>query len=328
MFRTKLFTHTDMDGIGPDIILKTIFGQDQVDTVFCDYNSIDRKLKNFLVSADAHNYDMLYITDLSVNEDVVDLLNSYNIAYCENLIFGTHSDLPLLKIRLFDHHATALWLNAYSWATVSEFDAFGNKTSATELIYNYLLNEYPIYASHVNLEQIVYDINMYDSWRWATDFTEPYLQSKKLNDLFHLLGRHTFSEELRLGKYVDDFSLLLDVERRRIERLLQDKRKTIRYSKLIDTKGFERSFGYVFSESNHSELGNELCKEHPNLDFIAIFNVSKNNVSLRSIRSEDDLHLGLDVASMFNGGGHGPSAGCDLTGVFKDLVLEHLLLGG
>ena len=40
----KLFTHTDLDGIGCAILAKLAFGE-EVDIEYCDYDNINEKVK-------------------------------------------------------------------------------------------------------------------------------------------------------------------------------------------------------------------------------------------------------------------------------------------
>lgn len=326
MLKKKLFTHIDMDGVGPDILLKSVFGSDNVNTEFCNYNTINEYILKFLSGSDLNDYDTIYITDISVNSEVAELLNKHNESWLSELLFNESLSVKGLKVYLLDHHTTAMWLNKYSWATVTELDELGNKTSGTELVYKHIRSEHSdlLKYVHLDLAQLTYDINMYDSWRWFNDYEEPYIAAKELNDLFQLIGRYRFSIEMLSGKYIEDFRLLIDTERKRVERILVGKRKELKRSVLVDKNGIERPFGYVFAEANSSEIGNEFCRENLDLHFVAVMNIGTKKVSLRSVLPEEDLHLGTDIASLYNGGGHGPSAGCDLTGVFKDLVLEHL----
>lgn len=39
----KLFTHTDLDGVGCAILAQLAFGKDNVDISYCNYDEIDRK---------------------------------------------------------------------------------------------------------------------------------------------------------------------------------------------------------------------------------------------------------------------------------------------
>ena len=75
------------------------------------------------------NYDMFYITDLSLTKEVCELIDS---------------DLNLkTKIKVFDHHNSNLFVNDYEFATVIDENEAGDKECGTSLFYRYLLDEYP-----------------------------------------------------------------------------------------------------------------------------------------------------------------------------------------
>jgi oligoribonuclease NrnB/cAMP/cGMP phosphodiesterase (DHH superfamily) len=259
----------------------------------------------FINSEQLSDYDEIFITDISVNEEVAKRLDELNS--CGYLV------------TLLDHHTTALWLQEeYLWASVCE-ELNGKKTSGTELIFDYL------FGLQVSLPlcEIVQDITLYDSWRWMNDFETPYLPSKELNNLYYLLGRDKFVEEIMNGKTVSDFTLLLDIEKQRIERVINSKRKQLVKSLvMMDINGIPRLFGYVLSDTLSSEIGNVLCRENTDLDFIAVIDISGKGVSLRSIK--DDIHLGTDIAKMFHGGGHAQASGCKLEGTWIGIINGYL----
>jgi nanoRNase/pAp phosphatase (c-di-AMP/oligoRNAs hydrolase) len=62
----------------------------------------------------------------------------------------------------------------------------------------------------------------------------------------------------------------------------------------------------VFAEQNISELGNELCKMNPDIDFVIMVEMGTKKISLRTVR--DDIHLG-ELAKEIGGGGHPKAAG-------------------
>ena len=47
--------------------------------------------------------------------------------------------------------------------------------------------------------------------------------------------------------------------------------------------------GVVYAESYHSELGNELGKEYPHLDYIAILNIGGRRMGFRTIHDHVDV---------------------------------------
>lgn len=62
----KIFTHTDLDGIGCAILAKLY--NPSIEVEYCDYNNINEKICDFL----NNNIPLgdLYITDISVSNEV------------------------------------------------------------------------------------------------------------------------------------------------------------------------------------------------------------------------------------------------------------------
>ena len=80
--------------------------------------------------------------------------------------------------------------------------------------------------------------------------------------------------------------------------------------------------GIVFANKFTSELGNRLCKLHPEIDFVTMIDIEDCTVSYRTVK--DDIDLGRDVAALFGGGGHPKAAGSQFDktvwiNIFKDI---------
>lgn len=280
--RIKLFTHTDLDGVGCPVIGKIAFGE-ALNTTYCNYEEVDDKVLDTITN-DLDEFDAIFITDISVKEHTAKVIDS----------------VAASKVVLLDHHPTALFLNEYSWASVSPREADGKTlSSGTSLFFHYLVGQNLLTPSE-ELTQFVETVRLYDTWDWAKgNDTTP----KQLNDLFSLIGRYKFLD--RFSKNPDvSFNLtertLLEVEEARIERYLKVKRKELRE---ISVDGWK--IGVVSGESYHSEVGNTLATENPHLDVIAIINFSRKQVSLRGLRATPDCGV---FSKDFGGGGH-PNAG-------------------
>lgn len=108
---------------------------------------------------------------------------------------------------------------------------------------------------------------------------------------------------------------ILDMEENKIERYIRRKRR-----ELVQTKVRGHFAGVVYAESYHSELGNELGKEYPHLDYIAILNIGGKRVGFRTIHDHVDVS---EVAGHFGGGGHAKASGCSMTEeAYKQFVTE------
>ncbi|WP_236034842.1 DHH family phosphoesterase [Alkalihalobacterium elongatum] len=286
-----LFTHNDLDGVGCGILAKIAF-KDQVRVRYNSVSGLDFQIERFLERA--KNDDFIIVTDLSVNELNTERINEYY--------------KKTGKAKLIDHHKTALHFNDYEWGSVKVEYEDGRLTAATSLFYEYLVANGQLEPCKA-LEEFVELVRLYDTWEWEKNNNET---AKRLNDLFFMISIEDFEERMaeRLQQS-DSFSFdefetkILDMEENKIERYVRRKRREM-VQTFIDSK----CVGIVHAESYHSELGNELGKENPHIDYIAIMNVGGKKISLRTIHDHIDVS---EVAGQFGGGGHAKASGCPLT---------------
>lgn len=287
----KLLSHNDLDGVGCGILAKLAFGKE----VKVRYNSIsglDREVSWFLENDDKNTF--LFITDISVNEENEKRLEAF---YQEG---G--------KVQLIDHHKTSLHLNNFEWGHVVIEDHEGKLTSATSLFYEYLLSQQLIESSNV-AKEFVELVRQYDTWEWEKNENH---DAHRLNALFFLISIEEFEEKMisRLQTsdhfHFDEFETkILNMEENKIERYIRRKRR-----EFVQARVGENFVGVVYAESYHSELGNELGKEYPHLDYIAILNIGGKRVGFRTIHDHIDVS---EIASQFGGGGHAKASGCSLS---------------
>jgi oligoribonuclease NrnB/cAMP/cGMP phosphodiesterase (DHH superfamily) len=97
----KLFTDSDLDGLGCGLLAKMAFG-DQANVTYCTYRNLNQRVSNFLEHGD--HKQQIFITDLSVDKE---------------------NELKLQKrfesgqlVQMVDHHVTALHFNEYEWGFV------------------------------------------------------------------------------------------------------------------------------------------------------------------------------------------------------------------
>ncbi len=298
----KLFTHTDLDGVGCAILAYLAYGKENVDVEYCNYDDVDNKVSRFFIKEIPGKYDKVFITDISINENLAVAIDRY-----------AKSGLW----QLFDHHQTALELNKYDWCNVliEAPDGSGLKTCGTELFGVYLLSSAGLVNRYhwdtlTNILQFIGIVRDYDTWRWTTMGGDG-IVSKNVNDLLDIYGREQFINVMfaRIRTYnsfpsiTPDEFLLLRQRKEEIDRyVIQKKEQLIRAR---DTYG--HLYGYVFAERFFSELGNRLCQMTPELDYVVIIDISNGKISYRTIR--DDLNLGTEIAHAYGGGGHAKAAG-------------------
>lgn len=317
MGKIKLFTHgADLDGVGCAILAYLAFGRDNVDVEYCNYDDVDEKVETLLSNLDLRNlYDKIFITDISISEELAKAIDVW---------------INPFNIRLFDHHATALWLNQYEWCEVRVAYDNGVKTSGTELFFKHLdkhgyLDEYEDWKV-VNISRFVIMVRDYDTWQWK-GFVHNGFRCKQLNDLFDIYGRYDFIDwVLKNIELPNKFPYFNEVD----EALLKIKQKEINYyieckdKQLVEKiDKFGNRYGFVFSDRYTSELGNYLSEIHPELDYIAMVNVSNGTVSYRTVK--EDIDLGSEIAHSYGGGGHKKAAGSQFDiSVVRDLVIREV----
>ncbi|KOP75787.1 oligoribonuclease [Bacillus sp. FJAT-21351] len=287
----KLLSHTDLDGVGCGVLAKLAFG-DRIKIRYNSIASLNREVEWFLENEERNTH--LFITDLSVNEENEKRLEEF---------YQTGG-----KVQLLDHHKTALHFNEYEWGHVVVEDNEGNLASGTSLFYEYLIENELIQTSNA-VDEFVELVRQYDTWEWEKNNNQ---EAHRLNALFFLISIDEFEEKMvnRLQNsdhfFFDEFEQkILDMEEDKVERYIRRKRR-----ELVQTSIGDYLAGIMYAESYHSELGNELGKEYPHLDYIAMLNMGGKRISLRTIHDHVDVS---EVAGHYGGGGHAKAAGCSLT---------------
>ena len=318
--KIKLLTHTDLDGIGCAIVAYMAFGMENVNVDYCDYKNIDKKIMALGSDGELYNsYDKIFITDISMSAEL-----AADMDICCN-----HD-----KIKLLDHHATALDLNKYEWCDVRVTDkCSGIKHSGTELLFMYLHNygyfdDMTFYIKD-NLCRFVEIVRDYDTWRWKEELGEEGLVCKQVNDIFHIYGRDKFINwsiskiQDRLGRPYPNFDsmdkFILEQKQKDIDDYIAMKNNQMT---IVNDK-FGYICGVVFAERYFSELGNRLSELNPELDYIAMVDIGFGGVSYRTVR--DDIDLGGEIAHSFGGGGHRKAAGSTFdAGRVRELALNDI----
>lgn len=300
----KLFTHTDLDGVGCAVLAKLAF-KDEVDIEYCNYDEINEKVLEYINQND--NKIPIYITDISVKEELAKLLDKRG------------------NVQLLDHHPTALELNKYSWCRVMVEDLSGLKTSGTKMFYHWL-GMHGCFSDELEnnklLNRFAELVRDYDTWIWA-ELGDEGIICKQVNDLLYLYGREKFiswcvskiccSDSFNLD---DTDKLLFDIKQKEIDDYVEEKNKQLFTSPMCGLIA-----GFVFADKYFSELGNRLCKMHPEIDFVAMIDMD-GTVSYRTIR--EDLDLGQRVAKQFGGGGHPKAAGSQFSKEVMLKTVEHI----
>lgn len=286
----KLFTHTDLDGLGCAIIAKLVFWNN-VDIEYCSYNTINDKIKKSL-SKEKDNTDYIFVTDISVNDEVAKALEERG------------------NVLLLDHHSTALPLNSYSWCNVNLTNEDGKKTSGTEMFYSWLKENGSLgneLEKKESLKKFVELVRLFDTWEW-NEIGEEGKICKQVNDLLYVYGRKKFiswciaqiNDDVFPKLYADDL-LVLDIRQTEKENYIESKNQQLQKVNLCGKR-----CGLIFAENYISELGNELAERHKELDFIAIVNLGSRKICFRTNKENVDV---AEIAKHFGGGGHPKASG-------------------
>lgn len=294
----KLFTHTDLDGVGCAIVAKHVFRD--VDVTYCDYHNVNSIIEEFIKVTPVNKYEKIFITDISVNEQVAEALHRiyYNC------------------VVLLDHHDTAKWLNKYHWANVVEIESrFGQtrKTSGTSMLFDYCLAHGVTHTLIIELGVFVEIVRRYDTWEWFNVYNSRI--PKQLNDLFGVIGRSRFIDRFMRDlstQFTEAENMILEIRQEEIDRYIYQKEKSM-------IKGTIRGHrtGIIFADRFQSEMGNEIAKKHTDIDIVVIINPSKS-ISYRTAKK--DIHCG-EFAKLFSGGGHPYSAGSEISDITRQLII-------
>ena len=299
----KLFTDSDLDGIGCGLVAKIAFG-DKVEVSYCSYRNLNERVDRFIENPE-QNGAQIYITDLAVNEEVEKKLE-------KRFSSGNH-------VQMVDHHITAMHFNDYQWGFVKPEYEDGRKTSATSLYYEFL-REKELIPPNKALEEFIELVRQYDTWEWEVNEN---FAAKRLNDLFFIINIEQFETDmLERLKTKDTFSLndteemILDIEEKKIERYINAKNR-----QLVQTFVDDYCVGVIHAERYLSELGNALAKQNPHLDLITLVNVGTKKLGFRTIYDHVDVSA---FAKKFGGGGHPKASGASLTKETFDLFVVNV----
>lgn len=322
--RIKHISHLDLDGYASTIlstVLQSYYpeGYSILETDNILPNRLTPLMKEVIEHLD--EYDQIIITDLGINKDLLEMIKS-----CKN---------PE-KIYVFDHHKCDLTdLPKNIIITKDSPLNPGKLTCATELYFNYILNDpikdlIQIRGDLDAMKYFVECVRVYDTFEfWKTRNDEAnsqfawYVEAPRLNTLFHILEREDFKEYIykfllkhhQCLTYSTEgypyISTILDLEANKNARYVEAALRRLIKTDFACTvwrnekpNKLNYRIGVIFAEKNGPVIGNTACENNPELDFCAI--VSNNQVSLYTNKPNIDVS---SIAKLFGGGGHEEAAG-------------------
>lgn len=302
--RIKLYSHIDLDGISTYILLKYYYQNATISYNFCNYNDINEKIKKFLDTKEYLNYDYIYITDISISEELAEKLQKI-------------ANEGLITIKLFDHHGTAMNLNKFDFCNVIS-EQNNELVCGTKLFYNYLISEKKLEEKNFVSKYVKY-VNDYDTWLWETKYH--YELPNEWNTLLQFYGRLHFIEnvlkkfERNTIEFTETDRLIIDTEYNKKKSYIKNKMKEA-FEKEID--GYKCII--VFAEQYSNDIATALKEYFPNTQIQII--IGSNGISYRR-RNNVDVNLG-EFVKQFGGGGHPTAAGSPITKNMKKQWLDLL----
>lgn len=285
-----LISHiADQDGITPIILAKLVYKK--VTPILVNPGETDKAyLDNY------EKYDEIHITDINISEELAKKIDE--------------DEKQKEKVKIFDHHQSALNLNKYDFIKVV-VETKERKESATSLYYNYLkeISENEILHKKVTAE-LVEEVRIVDTYDFKDEKDK---RALNLDYLFTLLGRDNYAsyfekylKENDTFKYTEKEKFFIKIQKDKANNYIKQKAKEMFMAKVDGYK-----VAIVYAEQFRSQLGNHII-ENKDVDFVIIINVS----SSVSYRGKDKVDLAV-FSAKYNGGGHKNASGSPLP---KDLL--------
>lgn len=303
MNKVLLCSHeSDADGIGAVVLAKIAF--DNLDyKLFQDPNDLEIKFRKMIVNGELDDYDRIYITDLSLLEPSISMVNDSNLRD---------------KLLVFDHHQRGieLGLRKYPFTTIIEEDESG-KRCGTELFYRYLVKN-GLIPDKKSIETFVEYTREEDTWDWK-DNGEEGKKAHMLSTLFNIYGREKYAD-LMYNKlinndefyYTDDEMLVISDKISEYNRVLN--KLTDEMECFIDS--FGNKYGVLFSEYQYRNEIPEFIMDKGNpwdVKYVIIVAMDKGEFGQKSYRRIDDTIDCNKIAMLHGGGGHVGSAAVSIT---------------
>lgn len=287
-------THSDLDGIGCEVLSHAAFPDDAVTVYSEDYETVDDRIATIIKE---DNFDILFITDISARDpEVIKSLNEIS---------------KNKTVRIVDHHMTsAQRYIGMNWAR------FTSAECGTLAFYNTLIKEFS--ADIAYLKKFAETVNDYDLWIKEDPMSD------RLNSLFHFMGREGFVRRTLNYDFKKESEIMSVTE---IGIIHYCDLKTDKYvqEKIMTAKKIcsKIRIAVVFADTAQSQIGDTIRKsgKFDDCECTAIIDVARQMVSLRRINPE--FNVG-EYAKKFGGGGNPATAGFsikDPAGANKSLAL-------
>lgn len=290
-----IFSHeSDIDGMGSIVLGKLAFGNIDYELA-PNPKPMELIFRKYLEESKLYDYDYIFVTDLALENPSLDMV---------------YKDEKLnKKVFVFDHHQKAidLELNKYNFTFIEEIDNNGKKRCATEIFYEYLLNNNYIKRKE-SIDTFVEFTRLEDTWDWKK---ENNTKAHDLAILFNKIGINNYIDRM-VNKLKNNDSFMYDKEE--LE-LINEKKKEYedRIKEFVDVSELfidenDNKYGITYAPYEfRNDIPEYIRNNNINdIDYFITVALDKEKYGQKSYRSIKDFDVNK-VAMKYNGGGH-PSA--------------------
>lgn len=326
MMKEILFTHTDLDGAGCQIVYELahqgkVKGVDY-DVINSENNTVDQDVVNAISNNLVSTNTEVFFADICANEPVLDRLmkDGYNVT-------------------VFDHHITNTFANIYFPASqIIPINTSGVKECGTSILYKYYLDKGVEFHNKEIMDTFVELVRLYDTY----EFKEVnIILARHLQVLLTMIGLEAFVE-----KYLDELSTnLIDFDKdcdikdkiidtasmKFINAKLNKEKKILKDFTTDDVvtafiNGRKIAFMLTTKGASFSELSQDFLKKNPDYDVCALFgfySTGPGGFQFRTIK--DDINTAMEIAQPMGGGGHPRASGAPIRETVKNAIINILL---
>ena len=330
--KNVLFTHTDLDGVGCEIIYRLArpASPDRI-IISSEIKNIDKNVMNLLKEIEPSR---ITFADICASNDVLLMLKEAGHV-----------------VEIYDHHPT----NARCKEVIPEAiiipEKDGKMECGTSLLYNHYLMIYKMYQSHHIKTQgnpmfdSAYDIacmfensdgmlplfvdtvRSYDTYEFKQTGN---ILAKELNVLFSMLGYKRFADKyveyltVRHTELIDSTSLEF------VRAKMENEMDIINTFTMGDIYKFTLNgldCGLIFGTkgTNISEFGYNFLSTHSDdLDVIILADLQGGTFQMRAVK--EGIDLGKDICVPIGGGGHPKAAGAPIDANMLETIKYNIKL--
>ena len=291
--KVLLFTHkSDIDGMGNAVLAKLAF--ENVNYVLCETFDLQNEISKFYEDGSIYNYDMIFITDLWLEEPTLTKIAK------DKKLQG--------KFFVFDHHKSALEgdFNKYDFTTIRIFDEKG-LCSGTSLFYEYLTEQGFLPKEENVIQEFSELTRKYDTWEWKTKYSDEI--PHELTLLFDSVGCDGYIKLMieKLQEKSSNFEfnelekMLIANKRQQVLEKLKNYASKVTFREVMGLNA-----GIVFIDYEYrNDLAEYFREQNFNIDFVMLIALDYETISYRNIKDNVNVRL---IAEAMGGKGHDKAA--------------------